>query len=1006
MKNRNLLRIFLLIFLVSSITPAYLNAQTKKEVLTATGMVLSEDSVPMQGIKVKAFASKDVTFTNQEGSFKIDIVAGTDHLVVEKEGYYTKVMPVADIVIKNKSVALPTIVLKKKYIFDDTKEVSLPFSSLEAKKVAASFQSISGEDLKSYPTTSFLDALSGLLPGVYVTTNTSMPGFESQTITIRGEAATIYIDGVIRDPSDLSPDEVESVEVLRDLSGRAMLGIYGSNPVIWITTKTGKAYERKTSFSAEYGMNMATAIPEYTNASDYATLYNEALVNDGYTAYYDQTALNAYANGSDPVHYPNIDYLDRYVRPSSPFRRANLNFNGGTKSVNYFSMLDYSGSQGLESTVGEIYKSDRFKVRSNVNITLNEYIKMNVNISGMYRKGRNPLSNIFNLNASIPANAHPIWFEDKLISNADYPVNIENAMVHGGYNESEYISTQNNAGLFVDLSEVTEGLSANLNVAFDASALLSGYEYESEALYWLVTGSQGQDSTVLNTEKTVSDAQATGDALISRKTVLNGKLDYSRTFDKHNINAVLAYYQAEFVRNSYAGYQPDKMQDFSLRLDYAFDDRYIVQLDQVYSGSMRLPKGDKFSWYPTIGLGWNIHNESFFKADFVDYLKLTGSYGIIGINSFSLPGYNSFYLYQTLWQQSGSWVSGISGSFNTPSSGYVIMQEGSDAYTLPESNYMNVGIQSTLFNHSLDIELNYYRNKVSNLISQKSSFTPSIVGGGQFLPATNYGENLYYGFDGLIQYTKSVGDFNISAGINALYKRGQYIVVDEPILEEDYRKYAGKEIDEYVLYNSEGLFQSEGEINDRTINQNFGALKPGDIIYSDYSGDGSIDEKDMYRTGDHSPRLFFGANLSLAYKGFRIKAVGQGAADGKISVLNDYFTAIGTNTNYSTALLNRWPVTNDFPRMTTSSENNIQTSTFWLRDATYFRIKNVELSYTFSDKDALALGLTNLKVFVRGSNIAQFSSLDEYGVDRENTGAGYDAYPIFKTFTGGLSLSF
>lgn len=1008
MKNKITLRIISVITFFSLLVTFGLNAQSDNKLLTAKGQVLTEDSLPVSNIIIKTFKSKKVSITDTEGKFSIKINRGSENLIIEKEGYKTAIVPVQAFVVEKNILTVSPVILKEKRLFDDFNETKLPFRILKTNSIVASLFSVSGEDLKSYPSASFLDALSGLIPGVYVTPVTSIPGGESQNITIRGENATVYIDGVIRDPSELVAEEVESVEVIRDLSGRAMLGIYGSGPVLWITTKTGESYLRKIKFSAEYGANMATAIPDYTNSYDYATLYNEALRNDGFDPYYSEEALNAYRNGADPVNYPNIDYFDRYLRPSSPYRRANLSFSGGDEFVNYFSMLDYTGSEGLESTRGEVYKNDRFKVRANVNIKLNDHIKMNVNLSGTYQTGRNPLTNVFSMVSSLPSNAHPIWFNEQLIVNDDYPVNIENAMVYGGYNESSSLRTQNNISVLFDLGEITEGLSAKLDVAFDASGLLNGYESESEALYRIITLPSGKDSTDLVLEKQISTGQNQGNANISRKTDISGVISYTKTVsDKHNINAFLSYYQGVFSEASYPGYQPDKMQDLSLSVNYSFDNRYILQLDQTYSGSMRMPKGEKFSLYPTIGLGWNIHNEPFFNSNNVNFLKLTASYGKIGINRFGILGFNSYYLDRTTWEPGGSWVSGIQGR-TTFNNAYVIAQQGSNNFSLPKRNYLNIGLQSSVFNKHLDIEANHFRIRDYDLISQKMSFRPLIVGGDRFLSATNFGENLHYGFDGLIQYTVSSGQFNFSTGVNILYKRSRYVIVDEPLNLEEYRKNAGSDMDEFVLLQADGLFQNEQDIINHlsVTNQAYSDLVPGDIKYTDFNSDGAIDEKDYIRTGDHSPRLFYGANFSVAYKGFKIKAVGQGVADGKVSILNDIFSPTGTDKNYTSVILNRWPISNEFPRMTTSSINNNRSSTFWLRDATYFRLKNIELSYTFSPNATHKMGLTNLSLFVRGSNIAEFSSVSKYGVDPENFLAGYSVYPIYQTYTGGLSLSF
>jgi TonB-linked SusC/RagA family outer membrane protein len=869
-----------------------------------------------------------------------------------------------------------------------------------------------------------LESLSGLLPGLVITSQTSQPGSEdyAANATIRGEQAVVYVDGVIRDPSDLSPSEVEKVQVIKDLSGRAALGIYGSQPVLWITTKAGKSYNREMKLNAEYGASSATAIPEYVNAYDYATMYNEALVNDGLAPYYSNEAIQAYKDNSDPTNYPNINYLDKYVRPSAPFRRANINFSGGDNKVNYFSMISYAGSEGLEA-VGEKYKSDRFKVRGNVNIKLTDVIDMNVNISGTYKTGRNPHNNIFSSIANLPSNAHPTLYNDQLIISNDYPVNLDNELIYSGFEQSSTLSTENNASLKFDLSEYVNGLSATAAVSFDASSRIVNGKFQNANLYRL-TQAGGITSTELVTAEKVQADLSLVSSYIRRKTVEQVSVNYDRTFDKHTIAANAAFYQGMFEENYYSGYQPEKIQDFSLRANYTYDEKYVVQMDQVLSGSMRMPKGSRFELYPTIGLGWVASKESFLKDNAsINFLKVNASLGIIGVNSFNLAGYNSYYLYQTLWQTSGSWVSGTNDKKANPLPGYIIKQAGSESYSVPKNCNFNLGLESSLFNNSLAVNLNYYLVDHYNLISQKQYYTPSIFGGGGFLPATNFGEYMQYGFDGMVQYTKSINDFTLSAGINANYMRGKYITVDEPMLEAEYRKYAGKQIDEYMMYAAEGLYQSQAEIDARNVTHTFGEVKPGDIKYTDYNNDGKIDEKDQYRSGAHGQRLFFGANLSVAYKGFKLKVVGQGVTDGSqmiasnsytivngvASLSNSYFSSTTNKQNFSTAMLDRWSASNTdgtSPRLTTTSTNNMQRSTYWLVDGTYFRLKNVELSYTLPKAASKKLLMGNCTVFARGSNLLEFSNLSKYGVDPENMWAGNSMYPIYSTYTFGITCLF
>lgn len=1029
MKNRKINILLIFCALICLFTSNKLIAQNEEiSTVKMTSIIVDDEGNPMSDVVVKAFNSKDIAVTRKDGSFEIEVSSNKDDaLSILASGYDHKIVKVV-----NGSSASENIVLNKEVLFKGDNAVSLPYKETTSDKNVSSIYTISGKELESCPSPSLLQALAGLVPGLTINQYSSTPGDEIVYAFIRDEQATTYVDGIARDVSDLSVFEVESVQILRDLSSRAALGIMGSSPVLWIVTKNGKSYNREVGVSAEYGMSMPTSVPNYVDAFDYATLYNQALANDGMAPYYSEEALQAYKNNSDPVKYPNVDYLSKYVKPSAPFMRANIDFSGGDKKVNYYTLFNYVGSRGLES-MGETQRSDRFKLRANVNIKLNDFISMNVNLSGTYKTGRflrgntyiysnGRLSvsryNIFQEIAQTPANAHPIYMGDKLIISDDYPSNIENDLLYTGYAETSQLYTQNNASLKIDLNEWVKGLSFNAMMCLDASGNIVVGKTGTANLYRIVKTSSGADSTELITPSYIDSDLSERGSEVSRKTVAQLSFNYENSFGKHNIFANATYFQGLFEYKGVGDYQPEKMQDLALRFNYSYDNKYVIQIDPVLSGSMRLPKGKRFSLYPTAGLGWIVSNEAFLKDNkVINYLKVNASIGIMGTNAFDLSGYNSYYLYQTLWSREGSLMMGIPGKYSTVQTAYAIMQQGSDEYSLPKKRYFNIGLQSSLLDNSLAIEVNYFNRSLYDIISQKQSYTPSIFGGGQFLPATNFGEIQYYGVDGMVQYTKEIGDLKISAGANILYSTGKVVEWDEPLALEEYRKLTGKPADEFVMYDSEGLFQSQDEINSREVTQTFSELKPGDIKYVDYNNDGTIDEKDKFRTGAHTPRVNYGMNLSLGYKGFELKVTGQGVADGEKYIggstntfngveyaSNSYFTSSGYKQNFSEAMLEAWPVSNKYPRLSINSINNLQQSTFWLVDASYFRIKNVELSYTFPNKLTKSALMSDCRLYVRGSNLFETHALAKYGLDPENSNSFY--YPIYKTFTIGVSCKF
>ncbi len=993
-----------------------LQAQEDTMISLVTGKVLNSDGQPISNVLVKSFEAKDKSVTNRDGVFSIKVYTEKDQLTIDQEGYLLHVTELTEGKLENPNI----ILVNAGYMENGV--VRLPYQTFSNNRSVGSTYTITGDELASYPASNFLETLSGRIPGlristfdndatgsttIYSTSGIVTSGGEAIFASIRDQNVSFYIDGVQRDPSDLTVYEIETVQVIKDMAGRAALGLSGYNPVIWITTKTGKNHKRDISITTESGFSSPTSQPEYLDSYNYANLYNEALVNDGLAPLYSSTALAAYQNGSDPVYYPNVDYYNDYVKKASTFTRANLNFSGGDEKVNYFSLLDFVQTKGLEK-IGKESSSNRFKVRGGVNIKLTEKIQFNVNLSGtyqeQYRPGQNGNFDLFNYISNTPSNAHAISYDGKYIISNDFNSNIENYLLSTGYSEGTNLNSQNSASLLLNLDAITDGLTFTGTAAFDIYSNVRNGKGGTAELYRLLPNyelERTQEEIISpNLSPLVDNFTRSNTALLS--------FNYGKVFGKHALTMNASYYAALVETRGFSNYQPVKKQDFSYRANYAYNDTYVLQLDLAYSGSTKLPEGERYNIYPTLGAGWVISNESFLKDNsFIDYLKFYGSYGMIADENFNTY-YNPYYLSTTLWQNIGGWQSGIEGNRGNGVNVYAIQQEGSTNYHLPKMSNLNIGLQGELLNKTVAFEANYYGSRYYDQISQRSSLTPSIFGSGGFLPLTNYGETKQWGLEGYLQYKNSIGDLKYSFGGNIMYNRSKYVDVDEPVALEDYRKLAGTDTDLYRTYVAEGLYQSQSEIDARGVNQSWGDVQPGDIRYQDYNNDGIVDEKDIHITGDHAPRIYYGVNLNLKYKGFGLYVVGQGIADGVRSLNTSYFNGSNPRNNYSEIMLNRYPVTNDLPRLTTQSQNNYQGSTFWLENAAFFSIKNIELSYTMPKAADTNFILPNLKFFVRGKNIATFSNskASKYNLNPENIYAGVNSFPIYRTFTLGVSCKF
>lgn len=1012
MKKNKLIGLLILTAAFCLFSFADLQAQARRVATqTITSQVLNEKGEPIANAIVKSFRARGRVLTSADGSFSIEVTQDLpDNLSIEANGFEPAVIPVGAGVLR-----IEPVVLKAKAAIAPGNKAIMPYMQVSSDRNVGAVSTITGEELASYPTGSMLTALSGRLPGLLISQSSFVPGQEAVYATVRGNLASIYIDGILRDPAGLSVAEVERIDVLKDLPGRSQLGITGENPVIWITTKTGTPYAPRATFSTEYGLHTPTVLPKYLDAYNYALLFNEALVNDGLTPVYSQTALNAYRDGSNPLRYPNINYYDRYVAKSAPFRKADLSFSGGDSRVTYFSSFHYHGHNGLE-TIGEKLNSNLYQLRGKADIELNEFMRLDVNILGSYEKQRFAnqgtganFFNYFNTISNYPSNAHGMYFGDMMLRSDEYPLNLDNEFMYTGFAEYTNINTQNNARLTIDLGNVLEGLTFVGTAAIDAYNMLANNKGGTAALYRLQTTSGGADTAVLITPQSIVANMSNSYNYVNRRTAFSSGLNYNMVKDDHALTANAVYFMGlDEIRAVDDDYQPLKMQDFVLSANYAYAGKYVLQADLAYTGSMKMKKGERFFIFPTVGAAWIMSNESFMDQSTVfDYLKLYSSFGIMGVNNFSLGGYNTFYLNETLWRGAGSWRTGYTGNYSSYVNIYNIVQEGTLDFTIPKKRYFNVGLQGTMLARAVSFEVNYFNNLYYDKISNLAMSTPSILGSGSFLPAVNYGKDMRWGFDGMLQYSGTAGDFTYSAGLNAAYQRAKFVDYDEPAALPDYRKRTGTDMDLFWIYQADGLFQSQSQIDNNTIYQSWGELKPGDIKYVDYNNDGLIDEADIHAPGAHSPRIFYGVNLSAGYKGFNIFALGQGIADGQIMLSsNRYFRINGTQQNYSEFLLNRFPETNDVPRLTTQSSNNNQNSTFWLANAAFFRLKNVEISYTLPIRTAFNMKLDDMKVFARGTNLMVMSELNKYSVEPEDLNAGITKYPMLRTVTFGVSARF
>jgi hypothetical protein len=481
-------------------------------------------------------------------------------------------------------------------------------------------------------------------------------------------------------------------------------------------------------------------------------------------------------------------------------------------------------------------------------------------------------------------------------------------------------------------------------------------------------------------------------------------LSYAKKFGKNDIQASMTYFLNKIARNE--AEEPQRTQNGVLTGKYTFDDKYIFNGVLNYGGTSSFDKGKQYAIFPSGGVAWVISDENFLKdVKFIDYLKLRAEGGVIGYESFLAP-----FSYRDRWNNNSSGTLFGPASANqwfgntTETTVYRVSpnRTGNPGISWEKRKEFSAGIDGTFFNEKLSLQLTYYNNLRDGIISQVSSRVPDIAGVSSALPRFNFNKVRYQGLEFALQFTNKIDKFEYSFGGNGAVQNSKFEKYDEPAFRNDYQIRTGKATDTYYGQTYMGRFASDAEA--LQVPQLFDQeLHAGDLRYKDMNGDGYIDDSDQSPIGHTTPRLFYSLNLKLNYKGFEIYALGTGRAFYDIGLTNQYFWNGWGDNNYSDFV--RENIGGGYPRLTYNKvNNNFVGSTFWLVKGDFFKVQNVELSYTFPANALKVIGARGTRLFIRGANLLTISKIKD--VDPESISSGVDYYPLFRTFTAGFKLTF
>ncbi len=1021
-------------------------AQTK----TVKGVIYEEETgEPMPGATVSVEGSTRGVMTDLDGSFELTGVKPTDKLKFECLGKETQVLQVG---------TMTNFVVKLKNAANELDEVTVvAFGKQRKESVIGSISTVDVKTLK-VPSSNLTTALAGNVAGVIAYQRTGEPGQDNADFFVRGittfganTSPLILIDNIELTSTDLArlqPDDIESFSIMKDATATALYGARGANGVIFVTTKRGQEGPAKIFARVETSISAPTDVVELADPVTYMKSYNEAISTRdplGELMYtYDKIEQTG-KPGANRLIYPANDWYDMLFKDFATSYRANVSARGGGKVATYYVSGAYTEDTGVlkvdkRNSFNNNIDDKNYTLRSNVDINVTPTTKLAVRLTGNFRDYQGPLnggSDVY----------RQVMHSDPVLFPAYYPVDDEHVgiqhIMFGNYEDGSYINPYANlvkgyknyqrsqmiaaVQLEQDLKFITKGLSFmtlfNLTrlSEFTVNRQFNPYWYRLDR-YDSYTGEYHVNRINENGTDYLTYSE-------SGKTVKNTmysetRLNYNRSFGKHDVTGLLVFTASESLTANAGSLQlslPSRNAGLSGRFTYGYDKRYFVEYNFGYNGSERFHKSHRWGFFPSAGLAWMMSNEKWFKplTKVVSNLKLRYSYGLVGNDNIGSSSNRFYYLSEMSMNNSGLGAT-FGETRNVSYNGIGVVRYANEAITWEKSYKSNYALELGLFK-KLDIIAEYFTEHRTDIFMQRADIPNTM--GLQAAVYGNIGQARSKGIDIQADYKQAwASGLWASARANFTYSTGKYDVYEEPTYPESYRQHAGRSIRQTWGYIAERLFIDDEDAANSPSQAAFGSqYGGGDIKYTDVNGDGVITNADMVPIGyPTSPEIIYGFGVSLGHKGFDVSVFFQGL--GRESFWIDATSAYNTKYNkYGTApfvnngqLLkaysdSHWSEDNRdiyalYPRYSAyENHNNTQVSTWWMRDGSFVRLKQMEFGYTLPQKLTNKIHIDNLRVYFQGNNLLCWSKFKLW--DPELAGEGFN-YPIQRTFNIGVNVTF
>lgn len=986
------------------------------------GKVMDQNNAPLPGVNIKIKGTESGVVTDIDGNYFIEVTNRKAILVFQYIGFETTEIAVGNQININVNL--------KEVTTDLNEVVVVGYGSQKKASVIGSIATIQPEFLQQGTSRAVSNNLAGQLAGVIAVQRSGEPGKDGSSFWIRGISSfmagtspLVLVDGIERTLDDIDPAEIESFSVLKDASASAVYGVRGANGVILINTKRGEMGKPKINIHYEQGFTSPVKLPEYIGSADYLALLDEINVDAGLGPLY-RDVIEKYRTGVDTDLYPNVNWLKAVTKDHASNQRVNLSVNGGNEFIRYSLIGSYYGERGIfvrdkAQDWDSSTRLNKFNLRSNVDVNLTKTTVARISIGGYLQENTEMASGSGSVLAAAfetPPYVYPTRYSSGEIPKEKSRSNPWAMATQEGFSTYSQSKIESLFSLEQDLKFILPGLKVKGIFSFDRWSK-SGVKRSKKPFYYapatmrdddgnLILGTPEDGQEFLSTEKLMDWG--------NKATYFEANLNYSQDFGLHHVEGLFLYNQRDYQNGDVVPY---RRMGIAGRASYMFDSRYVAEFNFGYNGSENFAKGKRFGFFPSVALGWLLSEEKFMERykDVFSKIKFRGSWGLVGNDQ--LSGRRFSYLSTIEEDKTGYHWGATADNWHK---GYHEGDFGSPDMTWETVEKINIGVELGLWN-ALELQIDWFTEHRRDIFMQRNNI-PTAAGFLKF-PWANFGKVDNKGIDMSLSYNQRVNkDLFIGARGTFTYAKNKIIEQDEaPGLIGTKRSSTGLPVGQLFGLVAERLFTDDdfenvetGKLKSGIPQQNFSSdltLRPGDIKYIDMDGDGEITTKDVAPIGGtYDPQIVYGFGFNASYKNFDFNVFFQGNAKTHRFIGGQNFLPGSGLGNILSNYQDRWTVDNPrqdvfYPRLSNGvNENNNQQSTWWLRDMSMMRMKDIEVGYNLPKNLLNHIGLSAIRFYVKGTNLLTFSKFDLW--DPEINSSNGAQYPIMKSVSFGLDINF